>query len=77
MHRLCYGMIVGGVSMVEGRCKWAVFLFQCVSLLECFACSNRVIPSERQNVFRGQEKWLGWLNMECIHHCVLITCIWL
>lgn len=54
-----------------------MFLFQCISLLECFACSNRVIHSERWNVFRGQEKWLGWLNRECIHHCVLITCIWL
>lgn len=78
MHRPHYGMAVGGVSTVEGRCDWAAFLFQGISLLEFFACSNRVmIPGEGWNVFRGQEKWLGWLNTECIRHCVLTTCIWL
>lgn len=66
----CIGC-VKAQSTVEGRCDWAVLIFQCMSPLACFACSNRVI----WNVFRGQEKWLGLLNMECIHHCVLIICI--
>lgn len=72
-----HSMVVGCMSTVEGSHDWAVLLFQCTSLLECFACSSRVIPSESWNVFGGQEKWLEWLNTECIHPFVLINCIWL
>lgn len=69
-------LVVGGRSPGEGRRDWAVLVFQWISL-GCFAFSNEVTPSKRWNVFRGQEKQLGWLNMEYIHHCVLITCVWL
>lgn len=69
-------------------CQWVAWALKRESATElCFFssayqflhawCSNRAIPSERWNMFRGQEEWSGWLNMECTHRGVLVTCIWL
>lgn len=69
-------LVVGGRSTGEGRCDWALPVFQWLSL-GCFAFSNGVTPSKRWDMFRGQEKQLRWLNAEYIHLLLLITCIWL